>query len=238
MKEWGVLTLIALSQTFLVLTQTSIDVNAIEYSNCRILGVFHIRLEDEYKLSQAQARNACNSLGTQLATRLQVELAQGQGFEKCRFGWVDDGFVVIPRVSSKEQCGKNTTGVLIWKVESDKLYDGYCFQKNDAHKTNTCEPLMKQTRTAAMHPTKTSLIDLGSINTNMATEFSSETMPVPDAKTTHVSWETNSFLSTSISTAARSTSSSEFLNTSMRGEDHKLTSNGVIYWDARRILHM
>ncbi|GCB78094.1 hypothetical protein scyTo_0020644, partial [Scyliorhinus torazame] len=99
-----------------------------------------------------------------------------------------------------------------------------------AHKTNTCEPLIKQTTTAVMNPTETSLIDLGSINTNMATESSSETMPVPEAKTTDVSRETNSFLSNSISAAAGSTSSSEFLNTSAIGEDPKLTSNGVVYW--------
>ncbi|XP_041052749.1 lymphatic vessel endothelial hyaluronic acid receptor 1-like [Carcharodon carcharias] len=227
--EWGILTLIALSQTFLIMTQTLTDVEDIDISKCRIMGIFHIRLKDGYRLSQAQARNACTRFGTELATKSQVEQAQQQGFETCRYGWVDDGFLVIPRISSKEQCGKNGTGVLTWKADPDKQHDGYCFRKNDAQKTNTCEPLIMQTTTVIMNPTKILLMHLGSTDMKTVTESNSEPTPLPDTKTTRVPRETNSFLSAWINTTALSSTSSELLSTLTTAEDHKLSSDWIIW---------
>ncbi|XP_078076966.1 lymphatic vessel endothelial hyaluronic acid receptor 1-like [Mustelus asterias] len=228
MKEWGILTLISLSQTFLVWTQTSVDIKDIDVSECRIMGVFHVGLQGDYKLSQAQAHIACHEFGTVLATKAQVEQAHQHGFETCRYGWVEDGFTVIPRISSKEQCGKNRTGVVTWKHEVDQMFDGYCFRSDDAHKTNTCEPLIRQTTTTILNPTET---EMDSTNTNMVAGFSSETIPLPDAKTTRVPREINSFLSTSMGITDRSMATSGLHNTSAIVEDHHDPfSVRILYW--------
>ncbi|XP_067902810.1 RING finger protein 141 isoform X2 [Heterodontus francisci] len=230
MKELGILTLVALSQTFLVLTQTSIDRKDIQISECRIRGVFLVTLHGEYNLSLAQAHRTCLLFDTVLATKAQVDQAQQQGFETCRYGWVDDGFLVIPRISQKEQCGKNGTGLLIWKLDTDKQYDGYCFRQKDAQKTNTCEPLIDQTTTTIMNLAETSLMDVDTTSMNTVTSFSSEPNPVQDIETTPVPQETNSFLSPSIDATSCSTPSSEPFNTPMIEEDTKLFRNRIIYW--------
>ncbi|XP_020377923.1 lymphatic vessel endothelial hyaluronic receptor 1b [Rhincodon typus] len=225
MNKWRILILVALSQMFLALTQTSIDVKDVEISQCHIMGIFHISLKGVYNLSLVQAHNACKQLDSLLATKAQVERAHQLGFEMCRYGWVDDGFVVIPRISSKEQCGKNGTGVLVWKVDPDKSYDGYCFQKNDAKKMNTCELSTEQV-VQFMNPTETSLTDLGHTNTNNGTEFSFESITPLDSRTL-VPWETNTFLSTSTDSIPQSTPSSESLCTTEKSS--KDSSNLIIF---------
>ncbi|XP_059508059.1 lymphatic vessel endothelial hyaluronic acid receptor 1-like isoform X2 [Stegostoma tigrinum] len=189
------------------------------------MGIFHVSLEGQYNLSLIQARNVCQQLGSLLATKAQVERAYQLGFETCRYGWVDDGFVVIPRISSKEQCGKNRTGVLIWKVDPDKSYDGFCFQKNDALKMNTCELSTEQVAQFT-NPTETPLTDLGHTNTNNGTEFSFESIAPLDSRTS-VPCETNTFLSTSTDSIPQSTSSSEPRSTTEKSS--KDSSNLIIF---------
>ncbi|XP_072448560.1 lymphatic vessel endothelial hyaluronic acid receptor 1a isoform X1 [Chiloscyllium punctatum] len=223
MSNWRILILVALSQALLALTQTSVDVKDIEISKCRIMGIFHVSLQGDYNLSLVQAHYTCNQLGSLLATKAQVESAHKLGFEMCRFGWVDDGFLVIPRISSKEQCGQNATGVLVWKVDPDKLYDAYCFQKNDAQKMNTCEPLTEHP-TMFTNPTETSLTDLDHANSN--NEFSFE-FTTPSDNRTLVPRKTNSFLSTSTDSTLHSAPSSESHSTAE--ESSKLSSSLIMH---------
>ncbi|XP_013813267.1 lymphatic vessel endothelial hyaluronic acid receptor 1 isoform X2 [Apteryx mantelli] len=70
-------------------------------SPCRIAGI-GIYLEDKVNFSDAS--NACSQLNLQLASKDQVEKALKHGFETCSYGWVKDGLVVIPRITSNKKC--------------------------------------------------------------------------------------------------------------------------------------
>uniref|UniRef100_UPI00398ECEF1 lymphatic vessel endothelial hyaluronic acid receptor 1-like n=1 Tax=Pristiophorus japonicus TaxID=55135 RepID=UPI00398ECEF1 len=239
MEKWGALTLVALSQAFLVTPQapldvtgdpqTPIDFNDIIIGSCRILGVFHIQFYADYQLTLAQAHAACNFVGTVLATKAQVESAHQQGFEMCRYGWVNDGFAVIPRIQPNGLCGKNKTGIVIWRLANDTAFDGYCFRHNDARKTNTCEPFFFQTTTVIMNPTEMSEMDLGSTSTETVTVFSSESIPLLDTKTTRLPQETSTFLLSLISTTPCASVSAEPYNVPAIVQGNKVSRNRIIY---------
>ncbi|XP_008502962.1 lymphatic vessel endothelial hyaluronic acid receptor 1 [Calypte anna] len=105
-------------------------------SPCRIKGV-GIYLEEKVNFSEAS--NACNQLNLQLASKDQVENALKHGFETCSYGWVKDGFVVIPRKISNKKCGRGNVGVVQWYAESFKTFKVYCFNSSDVQ-INSCIP--------------------------------------------------------------------------------------------------
>ncbi|XP_067850355.1 lymphatic vessel endothelial hyaluronic acid receptor 1-like [Heptranchias perlo] len=228
MEKWGILPLAVLSWAFVVLTQTSIDVKDIVVSECRIWGVFHLNLRGDYLLTLTQARSACNLFGTVLASKAQVIHAQKDGFETCRYGWVDDGFLVVPRIVSKEKCGKNRTGVMTWKVGTGNQSDGYCFRLTDGQKTNTCETLTVQT-TTIMSPTETPLLDLSPTGMKPTTAVSFEPTPILDTETTHAPQETKSVFSTLIITNPRSFTSRESFTMSTAEEGLVLVNRWSTY---------
>ncbi|XP_027634173.1 lymphatic vessel endothelial hyaluronic acid receptor 1 [Falco peregrinus] len=103
---------------------------------CRIAGV-GIYLEEKVNLSEAS--NACNQLNLQLASKTQVEKALKHGFETCSYGWVKDGFAVIPRITSNRKCGQGKVGLVLWYAESSKTFMIYCFNSSDVQ-INSCKP--------------------------------------------------------------------------------------------------
>uniref|UniRef100_A0A8C0AWA5 Lymphatic vessel endothelial hyaluronan receptor 1 n=1 Tax=Buteo japonicus TaxID=224669 RepID=A0A8C0AWA5_9AVES len=105
-------------------------------SPCRITGV-GIYLEEKVNFSEAS--NACNQLNLQLASKDQVEKALKHGFETCSYGWVKDGLVVIPRITSNKKCGKGNVGLVPWHAEPFKTFKVYCFNSSDVH-INSCKP--------------------------------------------------------------------------------------------------
>ncbi|KAM6133998.1 lymphatic vessel endothelial hyaluronic acid receptor 1 isoform 2-T2 [Phoenicopterus ruber ruber] len=105
-------------------------------SPCRITGV-GIYLEE--KVNFFEASNACNQLDLQLASKDQVEKALKHGFETCSYGWVKDGLVVIPRITSNKKCGKGNTGLVPWYAELSKTFQVYCFNSSDVQ-INSCKP--------------------------------------------------------------------------------------------------
>ncbi|XP_068004096.1 lymphatic vessel endothelial hyaluronic acid receptor 1 [Melanerpes formicivorus] len=105
-------------------------------SPCRITGV-GIYLEEKVNFSEAS--NACNQLNLQLASKDQVEKALNHGFETCSYGWVKDGFVVIPRLTSNKKCGKGNVGLVQWYAEPFKTFKVYCFNSSDVQ-INSCKP--------------------------------------------------------------------------------------------------
>ncbi|KFQ40550.1 Lymphatic vessel endothelial hyaluronic acid receptor 1, partial [Mesitornis unicolor] len=93
----------------------------------------------EEKVNFSEASNACNQLNLQLASKAQVEKALKHGFETCSFGWVKDGFVVIPRITSNKKCGKGNTGLVQWHAEAFKTFKVYCFNSSDIQ-IDSCKP--------------------------------------------------------------------------------------------------
>ncbi|NXL35793.1 LYVE1 protein, partial [Glaucidium brasilianum] len=93
----------------------------------------------EEKVNFSEASTACNQLNLQLASKEQVEKALKHGFETCSYGWVKDGLVVIPRITSNKKCGKGNVGLVLWRAEPFKTFQVYCFNSSDVH-INSCKP--------------------------------------------------------------------------------------------------
>ncbi|KFV41670.1 Lymphatic vessel endothelial hyaluronic acid receptor 1, partial [Tyto alba] len=93
----------------------------------------------EEKVNFSEASNACNQLNLHLASKDQVEKALKHGFETCSYGWVKDGFVVIPRITSNNKCGKGNVGLVLWYAELFKTFKVYCFNSSDVQ-INSCKP--------------------------------------------------------------------------------------------------
>ncbi|OPJ73907.1 lymphatic vessel endothelial hyaluronic acid receptor 1 [Patagioenas fasciata] len=131
-------------------------------SPCRITGV-GIYLEEKVNFSEAS--NACNQLNLQLASKDQVEKALKHGFETCSYGWVKDGFVVIPRITSNKKCGKGNTGLVPWNAEHFKTFKVYCFNSSDVQ-INSCKP----DPTTTMLPSSSASTDLSAYSGSDLTE--------------------------------------------------------------------
>uniref|UniRef100_A0A8B9STN5 Lymphatic vessel endothelial hyaluronan receptor 1 n=1 Tax=Anas platyrhynchos TaxID=8839 RepID=A0A8B9STN5_ANAPL len=115
---------------------------------CRITGV---GLYEE-KVNFSEASNACNQLNLQLASKDQVEKALKHRFETCSYGWVKDGLVVIPRLTSNQKCGKGKVGLVTWNAEHSKTFMVYCFNSSDVQ-INSCVPDPTTTRPSSSAPT-------------------------------------------------------------------------------------
>lgn len=48
----------------------------------------------------------------------------------CSYGWVKDGLVVIPRITSNKKCGKGNVGLVPWHAEPFKTFKVYCFNSS------------------------------------------------------------------------------------------------------------
>ncbi|XP_072129011.1 lymphatic vessel endothelial hyaluronic acid receptor 1a [Mobula birostris] len=219
MAGWALISAIALSQALIVHPQTPLNVQDLSYSDCRTSGVFHISLRNDYNLNLQQARRACQLFDTVLATKDQVEQAYLQGFEKCRYGWVEDGFVVIPRVTPRELCGQNRTGVVIWPQDQTFKFDAYCFRENDSKRVNACEPL-------EILPTA-SVTVLTSVDTDTRTvpAFSSETMTHSDPRVVTLTQDSRSTMLT-LTQVSMSTRVNEITDPK---RDRTLLGNRIIY---------
>ncbi|KAJ3593997.1 hypothetical protein NHX12_006329 [Muraenolepis orangiensis] len=103
----------------------------------RVAGVNQVSSVDEsdrlrYAFNASEAREVCRSLGLTIASKAQVESALTQGFQTCRFGWIDEHFAVIPRVMPSPSCGQNKTGLVGWRASVRTPFDVFCFNESDA----------------------------------------------------------------------------------------------------------
>uniref|UniRef100_A0A1A8CN89 Lymphatic vessel endothelial hyaluronan receptor 1 n=3 Tax=Nothobranchius TaxID=28779 RepID=A0A1A8CN89_NOTKA len=105
--------------------------------NQSIAGVVQVSYADsrnqlQYAFNASEARKFCRSLRLSIASKAQVEAALRRGLETCRFGWIDEHFVVIPRKMALPNCGRNRTGLVPWRVTVTAKFDVFCFNESDA----------------------------------------------------------------------------------------------------------
>uniref|UniRef100_A0A8C5U0R1 Lymphatic vessel endothelial hyaluronic acid receptor 1 n=1 Tax=Malurus cyaneus samueli TaxID=2593467 RepID=A0A8C5U0R1_9PASS len=112
---------------------------SIQILTLTVLWIMGIGIDLHHKVNFSEASNVCNQLTLQLASKEQVEEALKRGFETCNFGWVKDGFVVIPRITSNQKCGQGKTGIVRWNASMNKKFNVYCFNSSDVQ-INSCEP--------------------------------------------------------------------------------------------------
>ncbi|KFZ64920.1 Lymphatic vessel endothelial hyaluronic acid receptor 1, partial [Podiceps cristatus] len=124
----------------------------------------------EEKVNFSEASNACNQLHLQLASKDQVEKALKHGFETCSYGWVKDGFVVIPRITPNKKCGKGNIGLVPWYAELFKTFKVYCFNSSGisciSFKINSCKP----DPTTTILPSSSAPMDLTAYSSSDLTE--------------------------------------------------------------------
>ncbi|XP_056121736.1 lymphatic vessel endothelial hyaluronic acid receptor 1a [Rhinichthys klamathensis goyatoka] len=101
-----------------------------------IFGVTEISFGKEYALNASAARDLCEHLGLTIASKAQVTEAQKHGLETCRFGWIDEQIVVVPRVQVKANCGSGKTGIVVWRANPSKEFDVFCFNSTDFEAQN------------------------------------------------------------------------------------------------------
>lgn len=171
---------------------SSTDVRDLAQSKCRIAGVALVENQDRSKkFNYTMAESACEALGLQLASKAQMEKAIGYGYEMCSYGWVSDKVGVIPRIQNNENCGKNKTGAVTWKVDLSRAFVSvFCFNDSDI-RINSCKPglMVTQPPSTVVAPTSASTLALTSPTTV------TQTMP---------RWTSNPHVSTTAEATTRS----------------------------------
>uniref|UniRef100_A0A8C1ZY12 Lymphatic vessel endothelial hyaluronic receptor 1b n=1 Tax=Cyprinus carpio TaxID=7962 RepID=A0A8C1ZY12_CYPCA len=115
---------------FLFTSTFCVDVSLIQVpTNDGISGVLLVQTKNNvYSLNATTAREACEAIKMRIAKKAEVETANNNGFQTCRFGWVEEQIAVIPRIEKSEKCGKNKLGISVWRADISKMFDVYCFK--------------------------------------------------------------------------------------------------------------
>ncbi|XP_078457503.1 uncharacterized protein LOC144722944 isoform X4 [Lampetra planeri] len=118
-------------------------------SPCRVFGVFHVEAVAGMNwFSFEDAEAACVSLEASLVTKDQLVNAMKKGhFEACRYGWVKEKEVYLPRVTMHRRCGRNVLGLIQSGFTSGKKYDAFCFDRNETRKYSCVKDSKKLTIT-------------------------------------------------------------------------------------------
>lgn len=139
-KCFSLVLLLASIWTLRFLVQGSVRVQDLSISlPCRILGVTLVNKKVHRQMNFTEAKEACRLLGLTLASKDQVEAAWRSSFETCSYGWVEEGYTVIPRILPNPKCGRNGVGVLRWSAPLSQTFRAYCYNSSDIW-VNSCVP--------------------------------------------------------------------------------------------------
>ncbi|XP_028650707.1 lymphatic vessel endothelial hyaluronic acid receptor 1a [Erpetoichthys calabaricus] len=111
-------------------------------TKCRISGVLF--LEPIPSLNYSSADAACKTLGLVIASQDDVQKALNHGLETCKFGWIEEKVLLLPRIHAHPSCGKNGTGIVKWRNSLSATFNVFCFNASDT-KTNSCDPTIYST---------------------------------------------------------------------------------------------
>ncbi|XP_056621970.1 lymphatic vessel endothelial hyaluronic receptor 1b isoform X2 [Triplophysa dalaica] len=94
-----------------------------------ISGVVLVQTKDKkYSFNATTAKEACNAIKMRIASKAEVETANKHGLQTCRFGWIEEQVAVIPRIDRNPNCGKNSTGISVWRADISRTFDVYCIK--------------------------------------------------------------------------------------------------------------
>lgn len=122
---------LALCPLFLLFIHTlCLDVNQIQVPmDDGISGVQLVQTKDnKYSFNATTAKEACNVIKMRIATKAEVETANKRGLQTCRYGWIEEQVAVIPRIDRNPNCGKNSTGISVWRADISRKFDVYCIK--------------------------------------------------------------------------------------------------------------
>ncbi|KAF4101288.1 lymphatic vessel endothelial hyaluronic receptor 1b [Onychostoma macrolepis] len=115
---------------FLFTSTLCLDVSLIQVpTNDGISGVLLVQTKNKvYSFNATTAKEACEAIKMRIAKKAEVETANKNGLQTCRFGWVEELIAVIPRIEKSEKCGQNKLGISVWRADFSKVFDVYCFK--------------------------------------------------------------------------------------------------------------
>lgn len=116
-----------------------ISVSQAQYDiSCRFKGVFHVEKGERYNQTAEEAKKTCAELDVVIANEEQVKIAMDFGFEICRYGWIDDNLLVIPRLTAYVKCANNHVGLYVQHPNITTQWDVFCYNATDQSEKN-CE---------------------------------------------------------------------------------------------------
>ncbi|KAM9302081.1 CD44 antigen [Gastrophryne carolinensis] len=133
---------------WLSVSQTSYEIS------CRFRGVFHVQKDVRYNQTAEEARRTCLELGAIIASKEMVQLALDTGFEICRYGWVDNNTVVIPRITANPICAANYVGLFVLHTNLTARYDVFCYNTSDESEKNCEQYNYRNTSVPSHDPTE------------------------------------------------------------------------------------
>uniref|UniRef100_UPI0037E74167 lymphatic vessel endothelial hyaluronic acid receptor 1a isoform X2 n=1 Tax=Semicossyphus pulcher TaxID=241346 RepID=UPI0037E74167 len=91
--------------------------------NQSIAGVFQVTHlnhlnQPQYAFNASEARGLCSSLGVIIASKAEVQTALSRGLETCS--------------KALSNCGRNQTGLVMWRASVTQKFDVFCFNESDA----------------------------------------------------------------------------------------------------------
>ncbi|XP_077049565.1 lymphatic vessel endothelial hyaluronic receptor 1b isoform X2 [Siphateles boraxobius] len=115
---------------FLFTSTPCLDVSQILVpTNDGISGVLLVQTKtNKYSFNATTANEACEAIKMRIAKLAEVETANQNGLQTCRYGWIEERIAVIPRIERKEKCGRNSSGVSVWRADISTKFDVYCFK--------------------------------------------------------------------------------------------------------------
>uniref|UniRef100_A0A8C9SNB1 Stabilin 2 n=1 Tax=Scleropages formosus TaxID=113540 RepID=A0A8C9SNB1_SCLFO len=98
------------------------------------MGVFHLRSpKGQYKLTYAEAQDACRKDGAVIASYTQLSYAQQAGFSLCSAGWLENARVGYPTTFSSLTCGFGHVGIVDYGTRANlsETWDVFCYRVKD-----------------------------------------------------------------------------------------------------------
>ncbi|KPP74514.1 stabilin-2-like [Scleropages formosus] len=98
------------------------------------MGVFHLRSpKGQYKLTYAEAQDACRKDGAVIASYTQLSYAQQAGFSLCSAGWLENARVGYPTTFSSLTCGFGHVGIVDYGTRGNlsETWDVFCYRVKD-----------------------------------------------------------------------------------------------------------
>ncbi|XP_059421102.1 lymphatic vessel endothelial hyaluronic acid receptor 1-like isoform X2 [Carassius carassius] len=114
---------------FLFISTPCLDVSQIQVPTNGISGVLLVQsMTNVYSFNATTAKEVCEAIKMRIAKKAEVETANKNGLQTCRYGWVEEQIAVIPRIEKNVNCGKNNLGVIVWTTTISKMFDVFCFK--------------------------------------------------------------------------------------------------------------
>uniref|UniRef100_A0A672Q1F7 CD44 antigen-like n=2 Tax=Sinocyclocheilus grahami TaxID=75366 RepID=A0A672Q1F7_SINGR len=225
---------------FLFTSTLCLDVSQIQVPTNGISGVLLVQsMTNVYSFNATIAKEACEAIKMRIAKKAEVETANKNGLQTCRYGWVEEQIAVIPRIEKNENCGKNNLGITVWTVNISKMFDVYCFKPagpGGSFETTSSRPQpTTRGRTSSNNDYSTKTTHPSSIKSTSSPAYTSRALPLYTS-TPSISFAFNTssttFITLSLSnisdssqatTSPLSLSSPEFSTSSPSSSSHSST---------------